>query len=70
MIAGRAVARHLYIPNVDERSKQTMVTIEVSLPHPDGVTYTPIGSFESCAVKVVSKPSKKKQQPAKATDRS
>ena len=66
IVAGRGVAKQLYISNVDDRVKVVNTVVEVT----DGQDSSRlIGRFESQPIKVVSKPSKKRQGPGRANER-
>lgn len=57
MVTGRHVAKQLFINDVDEKRKR--VTVKVRLHDPSGQVV--LNEFESRPIKVISKPSKKRQ---------
>ncbi len=60
---GRCVGKQLYISDVDERKKrvEALVKISVTAQHGDHVEDHNLGTFTSRPIKVISKPSKKRQ---------
>ena len=60
---GRCVGKQLYISDVDERKKrvEALVKISVTAQHGDRMEEHVLGTFTSKPIKVISKPSKKRQ---------
>ena len=60
---GRCVGKQLYISDVDERKKrvEALVKISVTAQHGDHMQEHHLGTFTSKPIKVISKPSKKRQ---------
>jgi len=61
---GRCVGKQLFISDVDERKKRVEALVKISLTtqNPDGgLQEHGIGTFPSRPIKVISKPSKKRQ---------
>ncbi|KAF8313450.1 LAG1-DNAbind-domain-containing protein, partial [Clavulina sp. PMI_390] len=60
---GRCVGKQLYISDVDERKKrvEALVKISVTAQHGDRIEEHHLGTFTSKPIKVISKPSKKRQ---------
>ncbi|KAJ1975243.1 hypothetical protein H4R34_004409 [Dimargaris verticillata] len=55
-VTGRSVSKNLYINEADEKRKRVKVQVKLQTPHNES-----IGSFLSKPIKVISKPSKKRQ---------
>jgi len=55
-ISGKCVSKHLYINDTDEKRKR--VEVNVKIQNPCGQSF---GCFASKPIKVISKPSKKRQ---------
>jgi recombining binding protein (suppressor of hairless) len=60
---GRCVGKQLYISDVDERKKrvEALAKISVTAQHGDRMEEHVLGTFTSKPIKVISKPSKKRQ---------
>ena len=58
---GRAVGKQLFISDVDERKKKVEALIKIVAPTSDDEPERIIGTFSSRPIKVISKPSKKRQ---------
>ncbi|KDQ21859.1 hypothetical protein BOTBODRAFT_99586 [Botryobasidium botryosum FD-172 SS1] len=58
---GRCVGKQLYISDVDERKKKVEALVKVTAPSEDGESERILGVFPSKPIKVISKPSKKRQ---------
>jgi hypothetical protein len=55
-VAGRCVAKHLYINDADEKRKRVEISIKIQT-----AAGHQLGKFDSRPIKVISKPSKKRQ---------
>jgi hypothetical protein len=55
-VAGRCVAKHLYINDADEKRKRVEISIRIQT-----AANHQVGKFDSRPIKVISKPSKKRQ---------
>lgn len=62
-LSGRLIMRNLHINDFDSKNKK--ITLNINIHSADGLA---IGEFNSCPIKVISKPSKKRQK-AKNNDR-
>jgi recombining binding protein suppressor of hairless len=58
---GRCVGKQLYISDVDEKRKKVEALVKVMAPASDDGVDRVIGVFPSRPIKVISKPSKKRQ---------
>ncbi|KAK2464231.1 hypothetical protein APHAL10511_003688 [Amanita phalloides] len=58
---GRCVGKQLYISDVDEKKKKVEALVKVTAPASDDEPERVIGLFPSRSIKVISKPSKKRQ---------
>lgn len=58
---GRGVGKQLYISDVDEKKKKVEALVKVTAPASDDEPERVIGLFPSRPIKVISKPSKKRQ---------
>ncbi|KAM6502047.1 jkappa-recombination signal binding protein [Amanita muscaria] len=58
---GRCVGKQLYISDVDEKKKKVEALVKVTAPASDDEPERVIGLFPSRPIKVISKPSKKRQ---------
>lgn len=58
---GRAVGKQLFISEVDEKKKKVEALVHVTAPAVDDGPERVIGIFKSRPIKVISKPSKKRQ---------
>ncbi|KIY49108.1 LAG1-DNAbind-domain-containing protein, partial [Fistulina hepatica ATCC 64428] len=58
---GRCVGKQLYISDFDEKKKKVEALVKVSAPGFEGAQERVIGVFSSRPIKVISKPSKKRQ---------
>ena len=58
---GRCVGKQLYISDVDEKKKKVEALVKITAPSSDDEPERVIGTFPSRPIKVISKPSKKRQ---------
>jgi recombining binding protein suppressor of hairless len=58
---GRCVGKQLFISDVDEKKKKVEALVKVIAPTGDDELERVIGTFPSRPIKVISKPSKKRQ---------
>lgn len=58
---GRCVGKQLFISDVDEKKKKVEALVKVMAPSSDDEPERVIGTFPSRPIKVISKPSKKRQ---------
>jgi len=58
---GRCVGKQLFISDVDEKKKKVEALVKIMAPSVDDETERVIGVFPSRPIKVISKPSKKRQ---------
>jgi hypothetical protein len=58
---GRCVGKQLFISDVDEKKKKVEALVKISTPASDDGPERVIGTFPSRPIKVISKPSKKRQ---------
>ena len=58
---GRCVGKQLFISDVDEKKKKVEALVKIMAPSADDETERVIGVFPSRPIKVISKPSKKRQ---------
>jgi recombining binding protein suppressor of hairless len=58
---GRCVGKQLFISDVDEKKKKVEALVKVIAPTGDDELERVIGTFPSKPIKVISKPSKKRQ---------
>ncbi|KAG6332232.1 hypothetical protein ID866_6859 [Astraeus odoratus] len=58
---GRCVGKQLFISDVDEKKKKVEALVKIAAPSSDDESERVIGTFPSRPIKVISKPSKKRQ---------
>jgi recombining binding protein suppressor of hairless len=58
---GRCVGKQLFISDVDEKKKKVEALVKISAPAAGNEPERVIGTFPSRSIKVISKPSKKRQ---------
>lgn len=58
---GRCVGKQLFISDVDEKKKKVEALVKIMAPSSDDEPERVIGTFASRPIKVISKPSKKRQ---------
>lgn len=58
---GRCVGKQLFISDVDEKKKKVEALVKIMAPASDDEPERVIGTFPSRSIKVISKPSKKRQ---------
>ena len=58
---GRCVGKQLFISDVDEKKKKVEALVKIMAPAADDEPERVIGTFPSRPIKVISKPSKKRQ---------
>lgn len=58
---GRCVGKQLFISDVDEKKKKVEALVKITAPASDDEPERVIGTFSSRPIKVISKPSKKRQ---------
>lgn len=58
---GRCVGKQLFISDVDEKKKKVEALVKITAPASDDEPERVIGTFQSRPIKVISKPSKKRQ---------
>lgn len=58
---GRCVGKQLFISDVDEKKKKVEALVKITAPSSDDEPERVIGTFPSRPIKVISKPSKKRQ---------
>lgn len=58
---GRCVGKQLFISDVDEKKKKVEALVKITAPATDDEPERVIGTFPSRPIKVISKPSKKRQ---------
>lgn len=58
---GRCVGKQLFISDVDEKKKKVEALVKITAPASDDEPERVIGTFPSRPIKVISKPSKKRQ---------
>jgi recombining binding protein (suppressor of hairless) len=68
VLAGRCVGKQIHITDVDEKSKKVEALVTIIAPGPGHWMTRHIGTFPSKPIKVISKPSKKRQT-SKTVDR-
>uniref|UniRef100_V5EX98 Recombination signal binding protein-J kappa n=2 Tax=Kalmanozyma brasiliensis (strain GHG001) TaxID=1365824 RepID=V5EX98_KALBG len=60
-ISGRCIGKQLYISDVDEKRRHVEALVAISVPGPSPMDRRLLGTFPSRPIKVISKPSKKRQ---------
>lgn len=60
-ISGRSIARHLYITDIDEKRRHCEALVKISVPGETQSDRRTLGTFASRPIKIISKPSKKRQ---------
>lgn len=60
-VSGRCIGKNLYITDVDEKRRTCETLVSVSVPGRSAVEPVLLGTFASKPIKIISKPSKKRQ---------
>lgn len=60
-VSGRCIGKQLYITDIDEKRRNCETLVRVSVPGRSAVDAVHLGTFASKPIKIISKPSKKRQ---------